>query len=141
MNTANVYEELYANMKNRFTVVNDNSEYTLGEYMLMKAGQKKASKLPVAKSAASSEKPITAFFKYVNDKLALKAPPAKDKTIKRFPFRTSCAAVLSAVIACTLAISYGSATLRNGGSVTPPSLEVVDETPSEVITESFVVEN
>ena len=142
MNTANVYEELYANMKNRFTVVNDNSEYTLGEYMLMKAGQKKASKLPVAKnSSAVAEKPITAFFKYVNDKLALKAPPAKDKTIRRFPFRTSCAAVLSAVIACTLAISYGSATLRNGGSVTPPSLEVVDETPSEAISESFVVEN
>ena len=41
MNTVNAYEALYTNMKNRFTVVNDNSEYSLGEYMLMKAGKKK----------------------------------------------------------------------------------------------------
>ena len=39
----NVYENLYENMKNRFTVVNNNTEYTLGEIMLIKAGKKKES--------------------------------------------------------------------------------------------------
>ena len=140
MNTANVYEDLYNNMKNRFTVVNDNCEYTLGEYMLMKAGQKNASKLPATRSSVSNQKPITAFFKYVNDKLTLKAPPAKDKTIKKFPFRTSAAAVLSAVIACTLAISYGAATLRGTGSVTPPSVEVTDDAYEEVLPENYTTE-
>ena len=140
MNTANVYEDLYNNMKNRFTVVNDNCEYTLGEYMLMKAGQKKASKLPATRTASSADKPITAFFRYVNDKLTLKAPPAKDKTIKRFPFRTSCAAVLSAVIACTLAVSFGTATLRDTG-VTPPAAEIIDEMPEETVTDNYVFVN
>lgn len=140
MNTANVYENLYNNMKNRFTVVNDNCEYTLGEYMLMKAGQKKTSNLPAVRNSVSNQKPITAFFKYVNDKLTLKAPPAKDKTIKKFPFRTSAAAVLSAVVACTLAISYGAATLRGNGTITPPTVEVTDDAYEEVTTENYTTE-
>lgn len=105
MNTVNAYEALYTNMKNRFTVVNDNSEYSLGEYMLMKAGKKKEnSNLPVAKSCSSNAPVISAFFKYVNDKLTVKKPPVKDKIIKKFPFRTSVAALMSAVVACTLLI-------------------------------------
>jgi len=138
MNTTNVYENLYINMKNRFTVVSDNSEYTLGEYMLMKAGEKKASNLPAMRSATAPAKPISAFFRYINDKLALKAPPAKDKTIRRFPFRTSLAAVLSAVIACTLAISYGAATLR-GVNSTPSTAEVVENVEEET-PENYYIE-
>ena len=70
MNTVNAYDKLYNNMKSRFTVVGDNAEYTLGEYMLMKAGKKTASsKLPVTKSEAANQTAVTAFFKYVNDKL------------------------------------------------------------------------
>ena len=65
--------------------------------------------------ALANKNTLSAVFSYVSDKLTLKAPPAKDKTIRRFPFRTSMAAVLSAVIACTLAISYGSAALRSSG--------------------------
>ena len=73
----NVYENLYENMKNRFTVVDNNEEYTLGEIMLIKAGKKKeASNLPAVRTVSSTEKAITAFFSYVNDKLTLKAPPA-----------------------------------------------------------------
>ena len=99
----NVYENLYENMKNRFTVVKDNSEYTLGEYMLVKAGTKKEkANLPAVRSANSADKAVVAFFRYVNDKLTLKAPPVKDQTIKKFPLRTSAAAMLSAVVACTL---------------------------------------
>lgn len=126
MNTVNAYEALYTNMKNRFTVVNDNSEYSLGEYMLMKAGKKKEnSNLPVAKSCSSNAPVISAFFKYVNDKLTVKKPPVKDKIIKKFPFRTSVAALMSAVVACTLLITYGTVTIRS----------VSDRTPTTVHTE------
>ena len=132
MNTVNAYEALYTNMKNRFTVVNDNSEYSLGEYMLMKAGKKKeTSNLPVAKSCASSSTAITAFFKYVNDKLTVKKPPVKDKIIKRFPFRTSVAALMSAIVACTLIVTYGTVSLRS----------ITNDTPTTVYTEDEINEN
>ena len=53
----NAYENLYENMKNRFTVVNDNCEYTRGEYMLMKAGMKKeASNLPAERTSSAVNK-------------------------------------------------------------------------------------
>ena len=142
MNTSNVYESLYNNMKNRFTVVNDNCDYTLGEYMLMKAGQKKeTSSLPVVRKNSAGTTAITTVFKYVNDKLTLKAPPQKDKVIRRFPFRTSFAAVLSAVVACTLVISYGSATLRSGSTLPPSTAEVNEEIIDEPITDTFNAEN
>ena len=127
MNTVNAYTALYTNMKNRFTVVNDNSEYSLGEYMLMKAGKKKeTSNLPVAKSCASNTTAVTAFFKYVNDKLTVKNPPVKDKIIKRFPFRTSFAALMSATVACSLLITLGTISVRS----------VTTDTPTTVHTES-----
>lgn len=127
MNTVNAYEALYANMKNRFTVVNDSNEYSLGEYMLMKAGKKKeSSNLPATKSCASNSTAITAFFKYVNDKLTVKKPPVKDKIIKRFPFRTSAAALMSAVVACTLLITYGTVSIRS----------VTNDTPTTIHTET-----
>lgn len=134
----NVYENLYENMKNRFTVVNDNCEYTLGEYMLARAGMKQEkSNLPAVRTASSTDKAVVAFFRYVNDKLTLKAPPVKDKTIKRFPLRTSAAAVLSAIVACTLVISYGSVTLRGASDNLPATVEYV-ESAEEEITENNI---
>ena len=125
MNTVNTYENLYSNMKNRFTVVNDNCEYTLGDYMLMKAGAKKEkSNLPAARNNTFNQTAITAFFKYVNDKLTVKKPPVKDKTIKSFPFRTSAAALLSAIVACTLFISYGAVTMRGVSNNVPTTVDV-----------------
>ena len=102
-------------MKNNFTVVSENLEYTLGEYMLMKAGKKKTqnSILPVANTKREENTAVSAFFRYINEKLTVKEPPVKDKIIRRFPFRTSAAACLSAVIACTLIFSYGSANMLN----------------------------
>ena len=133
-----VYENLYESMKNRFTVVNDNCEYSLGEYMLMKAGKKKEnSNLPAERTCASNEKAIVAFFRYVNDKLTLKAPPVKDKTIKKFPLRTSAAAVLSAIVACTLVISYGSVALRNTVSPAPSTVEVIETYDEQLTQNSF----
>ena len=128
MNTTNAYENLYNTMKNRFTVINENCEYTLGDYMLMKAGKKRETANLPAVNNASNKKAITAFFKYVNDKLTLKTPPVKDKTIRRFPFRTSAAALLSAVVTCTLLLSFGSVAMRNTGSTIPATVEVTEST-------------
>ena len=134
----NVYENLYENMKNRFTVVNNNTEYTLGEIMLIKAGKKKeASNLPAVRTNNSYEKALNAFVSYVNDKLTLKTPPARDKTIRRFPFRTSAAAVLSAIVACTLVISYGSVILRSTGNSIPSTAEYVESCDEESVEQNI----
>ncbi len=102
----NAYDRLYNNMKNSFTVVNDGCECTLGEYMLKKAKEKQnTSNLPVAMYGKDTA--VAAIYSYVNDKLTIKAPPVKDKTIKAFPFRSCAAAMLSAVVCCAVIFSYG----------------------------------
>ena len=107
MTSTNAYEALYNNMKTKFTVVSDNCEYTLGDYMSMKANAKSAaSNLPAVRNASQAPA-ISAIFSYVNDKLTVKEPPHRDKVMRRFPFRTSAAAFLSALVACALMFSYG----------------------------------
>ena len=109
MATVNNYDELYANMKNRLTVVNDNSEYTIGDYMLMRANKKKVESLiPVAEKTAvrRTEEAVVNAISYINEKLIIKEPPVKDKTIRAFPFRTSASAFLSAVVACAFMLSF-----------------------------------
>ena len=94
-------------MKNKFTVVNDNCEYTLGAYMTMKAHEKaKDSALPVA-STQKQAGPLVSVISFINDKLTVKAPPAKDKTIKAFPIRASFSAALSSIALCTFVLSFG----------------------------------
>ena len=65
--------------------------------------------LPVAAKnyAAVGEKALSAVVSYVNDKLTIKEPPVKDKTIIAFPFRASASALLSAVACCALVLSIG----------------------------------
>jgi hypothetical protein len=108
--TTDRYEQLLNNMKNRFTVDNNGFDCTLGEYMLVKANAKKEqTALVVAKNAAvvaKSERAALALVSYVNDKLTIKAPPVKDKTIKAFPFRASASALLSAAVACAFVFSF-----------------------------------
>lgn len=103
------YDALYENMKNRFTVESDGSEYTLGEYMLMKASKKNSSaSLPVAvrSSRKTGDSAVLALVSYVNDKLTVKEPPVKDKTIRAFPFRASMSAFLSAAVACSFLLCF-----------------------------------
>ena len=111
MNTANVYEDLYTNMKNRFTVASESGDCTLGEYMLLKANEKKEVRaLTVAETNAIVKKDnsaLPAMISYVNNKLIITAPPVKDKTIKSFPVRTSASAFLSAAVACAFIFSFG----------------------------------
>ena len=84
--TTNSYDKLYENMKQRFTISSDSSEYTIGEYMLMRADLKKteSTALPVAvqTAVAKSEVAVTTIVSYVDDKLTVKQAPVKDKTIQ-----------------------------------------------------------
>lgn len=108
--TTNNYEKLYENMRQRFTVSQDNTEYTIGEYMLMKAEAQKTEKaaLPVAvqTAVAKSELAMTNIVSFVDDKLTIKQAPVKDKTIKSFPFRASASAFLTAAVACAFLLSF-----------------------------------
>ena len=101
----NQYDTLYTNLKNQFTVIYNGTECTVGDFMLMKANKKSESNLPVATTHRNTS--IATFVEYVNDKLTVKQAPVKDKTIKRFPFRTSFSALLSATAACALVLSCG----------------------------------
>ena len=137
MATVNNYEALYNNMKNRLTVVNDNSEYTIGDYMLMKAGQEKEGANLPAKRTDANAHAITALFSYVNDKLTVKAPPVKDKTIRSFPVRTMVSAVLSALVACTLVLSYGATVSRTATAVPEIRTDVSETGEDAGVTEFY----
>ena len=109
----NAYENLYKSIKNSMTIVENNKEYNLAEYMLMQANKEETAEestiLPVAAKnyVAVGEKALSAVVSYVNDKLTIKEPPVKDKTIIAFPFRASASALLSAVACCALVLSIG----------------------------------
>ena len=132
MKAINVYEDLYNKMKNNYIVVNDNREYSLGNYMRMRADQKsEASNLPAVRSMSSSDVIVSSFFKYVNDKLTLKSAPAKDKTIRRFPLRTVLSSAFCAFIMCAVMVCYGVIGMKGGiGSdsiVNEPKYEYSEE--------------
>ena len=136
MSTANVYEDLYMDMKNKFTVSSGDNEYTLGDYMRMKASANApASNLPALRNSANATR-IAAVFSYVNKKLTVKKAPVKDKTIRAFPFRTSAAAFLSALVVCTMVFSYGLFSVRNSGTATQPVVEA-----PENIEDTEIIEN
>ncbi|MBR2465821.1 MAG: hypothetical protein IKB38_02680 [Clostridia bacterium] len=103
------YDNLYENLKNRFTVENDNFEYTLGEYMLAKANEiDEVSSLPVSvNDNAMNKSLVLSIASFVNEKLTIKKAPVKDKTLRSFPFRTTVASLLSAFLLCTIVVTYG----------------------------------
>ena len=128
--TTNNYDKLYENMKQRFTILSDNNEYTLGEYMLMKADVKKteSAALPVAvkTAVAKSETAMTSIVSFVDDKLTIKQAPVKDKTIKAFPFRASASAFLTASVACAFVLSFALIGARTLSTPTPAVNEVIE---------------
>ncbi len=134
MTSTNVYDKLYNSTKAKFTVMNGENEYTLGEYMLMKAGKKtEKSKLPAARAINGKAKPVSTIFSYINDKMTIKNPPAKDKTIKRFPMRTSAAAFLSALVMSALALSFA---LFSAAGIISPDSAIADSEYSESESEN-----
>ena len=117
-------------MKDRFTVTNEGCEHTLGEYMSMKANAKSASKNLPATRNVSQNNSIVAIISYVNEKLAVKNPPVREKVMRKFPFRTSAAAFLSGVVACVLMFSYGILALN--ASFTAPTVETETSITEEI---------
>ena len=103
--TMNCYNTLFENMKRKFTVTSGDCHYSLGAYMRMKANEEThEAALPVA----IERKPAQALIsirEFVSEKLAVRAVPAPEKMLKRFPLRTSLAACLSALAICTLLFS------------------------------------
>ena len=146
--TTDRYDQLLNNMKNRFTVDNNGSDCTLGEFMLIKANVKKEqTALVVAKNAAvvaKSERAALALVSYVNDKLTIKTPPVKDKTIKAFPFRASASAFLSASVACAFIFSFCliGAKLIGTASYAPDvaTVEYSEDYANEISTETANVD-
>ena len=114
----NPYEALYTNLKNRFTVIYDNSECTVGDYMRLKAGKNASATLP-STTFVQENHVVTTLINYMNDKLTLKNAPKKDETIKRFPIRTSMSALLSAAAACALVMSCGIFALTGANGHSP----------------------
>ncbi len=109
--TTNCYDKLYNNMKQRFTVSINDAEYTLGEYLLMKAdGRKNEETLPVAVEntavAKTETTAVTNIVSFVSEKLTVKQAPVKDRTIKKFPFRATASAFLTAAVACAFVLGF-----------------------------------
>jgi hypothetical protein len=137
--TTNNYDKLYENMKQRFTVSQNNTTYTLGEYMLMKADGKKTENaaLPVAVMSAvtKSEVAVSNIVSFVDDKLTIKQPPVKDKTIRAFPFRASASAFLTASVACAFLLSFvliGAKSMTNQAPVASDVVITENENNPEV---------
>ena len=142
MTSTSAYKSLYNNMRKHFTVISENNEYTLGEYMSMKADKKAGeatSNLPAVRSTVVDTHSMTAIFSYVNEKLTVKKAPAKDKTMRAFPFRTSMAAALSAVVACALIFSYGIFTINGTGNV-PSTVNAGEDISETEIYETSEIE-
>ena len=132
----NPYDALYTNLKNQFTVIYNGTECTVGDFMLMKANKRSESSLPIATSAKSTS--IATIVEYVNDKLTVKKAPVKDQTIRRFPFRTSVSALLSATAACALVLSCGIFSLSGANG---SNLPYTAEKPNTSFTEVYTPEN
>ena len=140
----NPYDSLYTNLKNRFTVVTDGRECSVGEYMRMKAGtEAKTTSLPNA-ALQAEQKALASFVNYVNDKLTVKVAPVKDRTIRSFPVRTSASAILSAVAACALVLSCGIFALTGGTNAiagdVAEATEIVEEVENEATEELEAIE-
>lgn len=121
MNQAMTYDQLYSNMVKNFTVEKDNTDYTLGDYMLMKAKAKRNAmtvasnnSLAVATTASTS---LTTVFSYIGEKLKVKKAPERDKTMRKFPLRASFTALCSATVVCALVVCctiFGLSSAKSG---------------------------
>ena len=122
---ANAYEKLYNNMKNTFTVVKNNNEYTLGQYMSLKAeGATNDSQAYSGKT--ESKGTVSAFFSYVNEKMSKKENSRTQST--RMPFRSIAASCLCTLVIIALVCSVGMFKISKSDSTAPAIAESVEET-------------
>ncbi len=140
----NPYDALYTDLKNRFTVIHDGAECTVGDFMMMKAGKKNSSDASLPIVTTYEQGKLATIVDFVSDKLTVKTPPVKDVTIKRFPLRTSFSAVLSSVAACALVLSCGIFALNGSSPLSPYSASAesgyVEQAPEDDVNE-IVYEN
>ena len=129
----NPYDELYTNLKNRCDVTYDGYECSIGECMLRRAGKSQmSSTTAVTPVSAASRTGVSTIFDYMSDKLVIKTAPKKERTLRRFPIRTSVSAILSAVAACALVFTFGIFALTGSPVLSPYTAEA----PETVITEN-----
>lgn len=136
----NVYDNLYNNIKNKFTVEDKNCEYTLGGYMLMKANENREAGTNLPATLHHENRAVASIVNYISDKLTVKKAPEKDRTLKAFPFRSSVAAFLSAALVCTVVFTYSLLSFGNTSDVAATRIadnseEVVEQIPAEDINE------
>lgn len=110
--------------------------------MLMKAGKAAASSnLPVVTVADRTGTTLATIAHFVEDKLTVKNPPAKDRTIRRFPLKTSASALLSSVAACALVMSCGIFALSGGDEVANLSAQREESSYNQTVEEIPTVED
>ena len=148
MNQAMTYDKLYNNMVKKFTVENDNTDYTLGDYMLMKARAKRNAMTVAANNglavAESKSASLTTVFSYIGEKLRVKKAPVKDRTMRKFPLRSSLTALCSATIVCALVVFcavFGLSSAKNEYdnivSVTESDAEIEQVVVEETVSSDF----
>lgn len=122
MEYANAYEKLYDKMKTKFTVIKNNNEYTLGEYMAMKSQSALARK--------NEEKPNTrtpsSFLAYLGEKMAARSQSRENHA---FPLKTLASACLSLMVVSALVFSFGAVSSKGD---TSPVTEIVEGTEDNV---------
>ena len=133
----NPYDTLYNNLKDKFTVVCEGCDCTLGDYMLIKAGkaQTSESNLPATVSSESTTA-VTSIVDYVAAHFTVKEAPVRERTIRRFPLRSSISALFTAAAACALVFSFGIFALNNSGVLSPYTANGEVE-----VVETEIVEN
>lgn len=149
MNSTMTYDKLYNNMVKKFTVENNNTDYTLGDYMLMKAKAKKNAMTTTSATTAlitheHKTSTLSTVLSYINDKLTVKEAPVRDKTMRSFPLRTSFAALSSALVVCALVVSccfFGVSASMSGTDNTIETYEQTEDETEENVTEESVYMN
>ena len=138
MSAKNSYDTLYDNLRNKFTVVYEGCECTLGDYMLIKAGKRQAPGTAMPTPSVGKAGAITDIVDYVATQFTVKNAPAREKTIKRFPLRSSLSAMFTAAAACALVFSFGIFTLNNSNALSPYTADSSEVEVSENNTEETI---
>ncbi len=138
--TCTAYQDLYMQLKQQFTVEADGKDYTLGEYMQQRALVRKESAPLAVRPARPANAAMVRFGEFLSEKLTVRTPPVKDKTMRRFPLRTSFSTALAAVTLCGLLFSF--AFLGARAALPQNEAPVMEEQPEpETETAELLAEN
>lgn len=114
---SNSYEKLYENMKNKFTIVKNNKEYTLGEYMTMKIDV--AQKTAKNDEKSNAKHTVSSFLSYISTKITER----KERGPQAFPVRSLASACLSLFVVCALVFSFSAISVPNDDAAISVNIE------------------